>query len=346
MNDNSTEALRGQNRTLINRTLVRTKVLQTVFAYYQNEGGENNENLKMLNGKANTAAAAVRQLKESYDNTYNLYLLLLDLVYELTRYAQERIEDAEERAKIMHTDLTTNLRFVNNKFAQQLFENRTLRTALDERKLSWNAAHESLAILYKQIVDSAFYTAYMNEETSSYESDKTIWKKIFSNLLAENTDLENALEELEIALDGRNWTTEADMVISYIVKTIKRFKEENGSEQTLLEMFQEYYEAQFGTKLLESVLAHSDEYEDLIVSCLKNWDRERLSYMDKMILKVALAEITTFPDIMLQVSMNEYIDIAREYSSDNSPMFVNGILEEAVATLKRENKLLKAIPVE
>lgn len=358
MNDNSAENSQGQNRTLINRTLVRIKVLQVVFAYYQNEGKElSGEKDSTTKSKTLTLPAVHRHLEESYEDTYNLYLLLLDLVYELTRYAQLKIEDAQERAKIMHTPFEANLRFVNNRFAQQLFENRTLRTALEERRLGWDAAHESLGILYKQITDAPFYEEYMSKDDCLYDDDKAIWRKIFSNLLTGNPELENALEELEIALDGRDWTVEADMVISYIVKTIKRFKEENGADQLLLEMFQEDKEEQadtngknkeceFGERLLDSVLKHSEEYENLIVSCLKNWDKERLSYMDMIILKVALAEITTFPDIMLQVSMNEYIDIAREYSSENSPMFINGILEEAVATLKRENKLLKAVPAE
>lgn len=358
MNDNSAENSQGQNRTLINRTLVRIKVLQVAFAYYQNEGEGLSKNEEgTTKKKALTLPAVHKQLEKSYEDTYNLYLLLLDLVYELTRYAQQRIEDTQERAKIMHTPFEANWRFVNNRFAQQLFENKTLRSAIEERRLGWDAAHESLGILYKQIADSPFYEEYMNKEDCSYDDDKAIWRKIFNNLLTDNTEMENALEELEIALDGRDWTVEADMVISYVVKTIKRFKEESGANQLLLEMFQEDKNAwagtdnknkehEFGERLLDSVLKNSEEYENLIVSCLKNWDKERLSYMDTIILKVALAEITTFPDIMLQVSMNEYIDIAREYSSENSPMFINGILEEAVATLKRENKLLKAVQAE
>lgn len=347
MNDNFAENPQGQNRTLINRTLVRIKVLQIVFAFFQNEGKETSDNTEGTSKRKTLTLPAVhRQLEDSYEDTYNLYFLLLDLVYELTRYAQTRIEDTQERARIMHEPFEANWRFVNNRFALQLFENRTLRTAIEERRLGWDAAHESLGTLYKQITDAPFYEEYMNKEECSYDDDKTIWRKIFNNILTENTELENALEELEIALDGRDWIVESDMIISYVVKTIKRFKEENGADQPLLEKFQENREGEFGKRLLDSVLKNSEEYEGLIVSCLKNWDKERLSYMDMTILKVALAEITTFPDIMLQVSMNEYIDIAREYSSENSPMFINGILEEAVTTLKRENKLLKAVPVE
>ncbi len=357
MNDHTTEGAAGKNMTLVNRTLVRIKVLQIAFAYFQDADRDDSAEGSDPSSKMLSMPLWTSLLEKSYEDTYNLYLLLLDLVYELTRYAQTRIEEMQEHAKIMHNSFHANWRFVNNRFAQQLFENKTLRRGIAERNLGWDAAHESLSILYRQIVESPIYDAYMKSAESSYRSDKAVWKKIFSVLLTENEELGNALEELEIALDGRDWTVEADLVISYVAKTIKRFDEENGADQELLEIFQSDRnggdeltnrgkERDFGKTLLESVILHSDEYEQRIVSCLKNWEKDRLSYMDMVILKVAIAEIMTFPKIELQVSMNEYIDIAREYSSDNSPMFINGMLEEVVSSLKRENKLYKAVVVE
>lgn len=357
MSEQRTEGSAEKNMTLVNRTLVRIKVLQIAFAYFQDMDNEHAADGGDPLLKKMSMSLWEDLLEKSYEDTYNLYLLLFDLVNELTRYAQTRIEEMEDRAKILHTPFHANLRFVNNRFAQQVFENKTLRRGLAERNLGWDAAHESLNILYRQITESPIYDAYMKSEESSYASDKTVWKKIFGLLLTDNEELGNALEELEIALDGRDWTVESDLVISYVVKTIKRFKEENGAEQELLAVFQsdkssgeeltnKGRERDFGKTLLESVLLHSDEYEHRIESCLKNWEKDRLSYMDMVILKVAIAEIMTFPKIELQVSMNEYIDIAREYSSENSPMFINGILEEVVSSLKRENKLYKAVMVE
>lgn len=314
---------------MINRTLVRTKAVQTLFAFGSNEG--------------KTRHTAEKELLSAFSDTYNLYFLLLDLVSELTSYAQQKIEEAQERAVAMHQDYNANPRFVNNRFAQQLFENRTLRRYLTDQKLCWDAGHEALAPLLKQITESDFYKEYMASEESSYEADKAVWRKIFSHVLANNEQLESALEELEIALDGRNWTTDADIIISYVVKTIKRFREENGSDQPLLEMFDTEAELDFGKRLLRTAIEHADEYEDMIAESLKNWEAERVAYMDMVILKVALAEITAFPEIALQVSFNEYIEIAREYSSENSPQFVNGVLEETVRRLKNENKLLKAV---
>ncbi len=317
---------------MINRTLVRTKVVQTLFAFY-NESGK-------------TALQAEKELLHSFSDTYNLYFLLLDLVNEITTLAQVKIEEVQERAQILHEDYNPNPRFVNNRFAAQLFENRTCRKFLTEQKLAWDAAHETLNILYKQVVNSAEYAAYMTTPESSYEADKMIWRKLFCNVFANNEQLEGALEELELALDGKNWGTDMNVVLSYIVKTIKRFDADNGADQPLLEMFDTEEELAFAKRLLRMAIEHSDEYSELVASKLRNWDADRIPYMDKIILKVALAELLCFPEIAIQVTLNEYIDIAREYSTENSPMFVNGILEEILRELKEQNKLLKAVIID
>ncbi len=317
---------------MINRTLVRTKVVQTLFSFYT-EGGK-------------TAFTAEKELMHSFSDTYSLYFLLLDLVQEITRIAGDKIEEDMERAQILHEDINPNPRFVNNRFASQLFENRRLRSYLSEQHLEWDVAHEALSQLYKQIVASADYADYMASDESSYEADKTIWRKLFTHVLGGNEQLESAFEELEIALDGRGWATDMDVIISYVVKTIKRFKPENGADQPLLEMFDTEAEVDFAKKLLRSSIEHADEYSELVSSKLRNWDADRIAFMDKIILNAALAELLNFPEIAIQVTLNEYIDIAREYSTESSPQFVNGILEEILRDLKEQNKLLKAVVIQ
>ncbi len=314
---------------MINRTLVRTKVVQTIFSFNSERG--------------QTAFTAEKVLVNAFTDTYRLYFLLLDLVNELTQLAVEDIEQEMQRAQIMHEDYNPNPRFVNNRFAAQLFENKTLRHYLQEYHLGWDVAHESLNILYKQIKGSTIYQEYMNSDISSYEADKVLWRKLFCFILADNSDLENALEELEIALDAKNWGTDMDVIISYIVKTIKRFDIDKADEQPLLEMFDTEEEFNFAKSLLHASIEHANEYNQLVASNLQNWDAERMALMDKVILQVALAEIFTFPDIAVQVTLNEYIDIAREYSTENSPHFINGILDQILQQLKAENKLLKAV---
>lgn len=312
---------------MINRTIVRTRIVQILFAYYS-DGGK-------------TTTSAQKELNNSFVDTYKLYFLLLDFVDELTRYVDERQGELAERAKVMHQDYNPNPRFVNNRFARQLFENRTLRHYLDEYGLSWDAAHTYATEVYKQLQEEAFFSEYMSSQETSYEADKAVWRKIFTFVMADSEALENALDELEVALDAKNWTTDMNVVISYIIKTIKRFKEDNGADQPLLEMFDHEEELDFAKKLLQTTIEHSDEYEKLIADRLKNWEADRIAFMDMIILKVAMAEILTFPDIAVQVSLNEYIELAKEYSTDGSPQFVNGVLDQLVQDFKKENKIFK-----
>ena len=312
---------------MINRTLVRTKVVQTLFAYYKD--GEK------------TSLTARKELLNSFSDTYSLYMLMLAFADELTTFAEEQMQINKERAAIMHQAYTPNRRFINNRISQQLFNNRRLRTYLEDQKLCWDAGLSAIPAIYKQLIDSPFYIEYMAIESPTYEDDKQLWRKIYANLLMENEHLLAALEELEVTLDHQGWTTDIDLVLTYVVKTIKRFKEENGDEQILLEMFDSEQELNFAKDLLSTAIENADEFRALIASAVKNWESERIAYMDSIILIAALAEITQFNNIALEISMNEYIELAKEYSGEKSYGFINGVLNKIVQTLQQENKLFK-----
>lgn len=320
---------------MINRTLVRTKVIQTLFAFYNNEG--------------TTQLRAQKELLKLFSYTYSLYFLLLDLVNEITHYANIRIEEAQEKATAMHITYNANMRFVENRVAKQIDEHREIRAYIQDQKLSWETADTYIALFYKQITDAPFYKEYMEAEENNYEADKALWCKIFKKILTGNSDLESALEELEINLDGKDWVTDMDVIISFVIKTIKRFKENADNEedtdeaQPLLQMFDSEEELDFGKRVLKTTIENSDYYDELIAKSLTNWKSERIAYMDNIILRTALGEIFAFPEISIQVTLNEYIELAREYSTEQSPYFVNGVLDEIVKQLKQENKLLKAV---
>lgn len=320
---------------MINRTLVRTKVIQTLFAFYNNEG--------------TTQLSAQKELLKLFSYTYSLYFLLLDLVNEITHYANIRIEETQEKATAMHITYNANMRFVENRVAKQIDEHREIRAYIQDQKLSWETADTYIALFYKQIIDAPFYKEYMEAEENDYEADKALWCKIFKKILTGNSDLESALEELEINLDGKDWVTDMDVIISFVIKTIKRFKENADNEedtdeaQPLLQMFDSEEELDFGKRLLKTTIENSDYYDELIAKSLTNWKSERIAYMDNIILRTALGEIFAFPEISIQVTLNEYIELAREYSTEQSPYFVNGVLDEIVKQLKQENKLLKAV---
>jgi len=317
---------------MINRTLIRIKVVQTLFGFYQNEGSLPSEARKML--------------MRSFADTYDLYMLLLDFASALTSYADEQLQERIARAQATHTPFKPNRRFIRNRFAEQLFTNQRLRRELDERHLSWEAGMSAVRSVYLSLVATDWYKAYMEQAECTYEDDKRIWRKIYTELLPGNEAMLSALEEMELALDHFTWVTDMDIVLSYVVKSVRKFREEEGADQALLEMFDSEDDLQFATSLLQHTIEHRAEYDALIDAHLKNWDPERVAWMDRVILLVALAEIMNYPEIALQISLNEYIEIAKEYSGDKNYFFINGILDGIIHQLKREDKLLKAMALD
>ena len=309
--------------------MVRTRVVQTLFAYYKNPD--------------KTLLTARKELNKSFADTYDLYFSLLDFANELTAYAQRQLEEQSARARATHSSWAPNRRFVQNRLAQQLFENRALRARVQEQQLSWDSGMQAVADVYKRLTESEFYRQYMEAETCTYNDDKRIWRQIYQHLLTGNEVLNDALEEMELVLDKTNWTTDMEVVLSYVIKTIKRFGEDSTPETPLLEMFDNEDEVRFASSLLEKAIKEHDQFEQLINSHLKGWDAERIAYMDRIIIEAALAEITEFENIALTVSMNEYIELAKEYSGDKSYMFINGILTEILRDLKNEGSLFKAL---
>lgn len=309
--------------------MVRTRVLQTLFAFYKD--GD-----KM-------AGTARRELRKSFADTYDLYFVLLDFANVLTAYAQQQLEDQAARARATHADWTPNKRFVQNRWAQQIFDNRALRARVAEQHLEWDSGMSAVSEVYRQLIESDFYRAYMDAPSCSYEDDKRIWRQIYQHLLASNPALEDALDEMEVVLDKSNWTVDADIVISYVIKTIKRFREYSTPETPLLEMFDNLEEEQFAMNLLDKALEGHEQFEQLINTHLKGWDADRIAYMDRVIVEVALAEILHFDEIAITVSMNEYIELAKEYSGDKSYMFINGILTEILRDMRNDGSFFKAM---
>ncbi len=312
---------------MINRTLVRTKVVQTLFAQYS--------------GSDHTALSARKTLLNKFSSTYSLYMMMLSFADELTTYAEEQISQNQKRAAVLHQSYTANRNFVNNRIAQQVFNNRRLRNYLDTENLRWDTGMSAIEATYKLLITTSFYQKFMALEAPTYEDEKALWRKIYGSLLLESETLNSALEEMEVALDQEGWTTDMDMVITYVIKTLKRFKEDDTDELPLLDMFGSEEELEFGKNLLQWSIELTEENKVLIAKALQNWEADRIAYMDQIILLVALAEIRHFSEIALEISMNEYIEIAKEYSSDKSYIFINGVLNRIVNDLRADNQLFK-----
>lgn len=312
---------------MLNRPLIRTKVVQNLYCFNQQAD--------------KTAITAQKDLNSSCAETYDLYHIMLQLIPEITREAELRTEALKEKFFATEEEKHPKMNFVQNKFAEQVFNNRALAHYFeDNKKLKnfWSTHMETIDNLYQQIRESSYYAAYMAINAPTYEDDKTIWRQIFSKLFEDNEFLKSCFED-----EALYWLSDYDTVLSFTIKTIKRFREETDAEQALLPLFDSEDDHRFAVDLLKDAIAHGEEYRTLINQRLINWKLERLAVMDLAIMQTAVAEIMTFSQIPIQVSINEYIELAKEYSSEQSPKFINGILDDIVKQLKAENKLLKAV---
>lgn len=308
---------------MINRVLIRTKVLQMVYAYHQNND--------------NKPAKAEKELFVSLEKTYDLYLYLLLLISDISFYAEQRIEMAKSKYLPSYEEQNPNMRFVNNSFLAQIRANTSLKKGINRRKLSWAPYQTLIKKLYDQIQSAAFYTEYMQLDGVNYEDDKELWRKIFRNIIHNNEYIEEVMEEQSIY-----WNDDLNIVLTFVLKTIKRFRQDQGADQDLLPMYRDDSDPKFAADLLRAALTHAEEYHRIITGAVKNWELERLALMDLIILQVALAEIMEIDNIPLNVSFNEYIDLAKSYSTEKSGLFINGTLDHIVQELKKENKLFKA----
>lgn len=311
---------------MINRTLVRSRVIQAVYS-------------AMTDGDK-TTMTATKELMQSFSNTYMLYHMLLLFMEEFTRYAEEQDEEQKARARVTHKTYNPQRRFIENRVAAAFFHCDALSNYIEKNKLSWDMGHSAIVSIYRLLVESNEYQAYMSKEKTTYEDDKAIWRFIYSNLFTQTEELLHALDEMEVHFDASNWISDLDIVLSFVIKTIRKSSENEPVE--LLEMFDDEQETKFATTLLSKSLANREPYRDVINSHLKGWDPERVALMDRVLLTVGLTEIVNFSEIPIQISLNEYIELAKEYSTEKSHTFVNGILNSIVREMCAAGELPKA----
>ncbi len=307
---------------MINRILIRIKVLQIVYSYYQNGSGD----LKM----------AEKELMFSLQKSYDLYYYFLLLIVEVTNL-YKRILDARKH-KFMPTedDLYPNTRFIDNRFAAQLAENEALQQHISEQGISWANDEDFVKDVLDSILTSEIYSEYLENPEDNYEIDREFWRVIFKRLICQSEEVEQYLEDKSIY-----WNDDISIIETFTLKTIKRFDESAGSKQELLPMFKETDDKLFATKLLHQTLLKGQDYRARIEKHMKNWETDRIANIDLFIMQIALAEIMSFPTIPTSVTLNEYIDMAKYYSTPKSGTFINGILDSIVNELKKEQLLLK-----
>ena len=311
-------------KTMINRELIRIKIVQLTYAYYQN-GNRNMDN-------------AEKELLFSLAKAYDLYNYLLALIVSVTQEERHRVEIAANRASREGTEVPSS-RFVNNKFAVQLEENKQLNLFMESQKRRWEDDMEAVRKLCDQIEQSTIYQEYMASDDDSYEADREVWRKIYRTLIQENPDLDAVLEEKSLY-----WNDDKEVVDTFVIKTIKRFDPANGADQELLPEYRDEEDRDFALKLFRSTILNADDYQRYMSESSRNWDFSRLAYMDVVIMQIAIAEMLTFPNIPVTVTINEYVDLAKLSSTPRSGGYINGMLDTIARHLIQTGKMMKTMP--
>ncbi len=308
---------------MINRELIRIKIVQLTYAYYQN--GTNNLN------------KAENELVYSLSMSYSLYNYLLLLIVAVTREMRRRVEVGSSRAAREGLPMPSN-KFSENRFARQLEDNLMLQDFVEEQKLSWNDDIEFVRKICNIIEQSQIYQEYMAAEEDTYEADREVWRKLYKAVIQENADLDALLEEKSLY-----WNDDKEVVDTFVLKTIKRFDLSNGKKQELLPEYDDEEDKAFACKLFRATILNADQYQRYMSDASRNWDFSRLAYMDVVIMQIAIAEMMTFPNIPISVTINEYVDLAKLYSTAKSGGYINGMLDTIARYLVDSGELLKAI---
>lgn len=308
---------------MINRELIRLKVVQLVYAYYRNDG--------------KTIETAQKELLFSLGKAYELYeylLLLLVKVYELAGKKEEALRQrAQKGAAVL--DGSVEARLAANAMLKQLAENKALLAYRENRK-DWIEEEAFVKQLFTTFTESDIFKMYLDKEDFSYEADRELVRKLYKTYICHNEDFDNLIEEHSLY-----WNDDKFVVDSFVLKTIKRFTAESTPDQPLLPDYASDDDREFAIRLFQQSIRSEEETRTIISNGSKNWELNRLAFMDLIIMQIALTEVMTFPSIPVSVTINEYLNIAKVYSTPRSAGYINGMLDHMVKWLRKQNKILK-----
>ncbi|MDE6071128.1 MAG: transcription antitermination protein NusB [Muribaculaceae bacterium] len=281
---------------------------------------------------------AISALTTSLDQARELYFRLLWLPVELTDMEERRLDERRYRHLVTQEDLNPNLKFVENSLVKAIRDCDAVREFVDKKKISWeNEDRLMMENLLKTILDSELYKEYMANPVETPKEDCELWRNIMRKIVFTNEFFLESMEDKSVF-----WNDDLDIIGTFAIKSFRKFEEGAGNE-AVLDKYKDEEDARFGNELVKAVLKNKDTYKGYIDEAIDRalWESERLAFMDVVIILTALAEILNFPKIPLTVSLNEYIEIAKSYSSAKSGGFVNGILAKIITNLKQSGVLLK-----
>ncbi len=306
---------------MINRRFLRIKLMQTIFCYNS--------------GSVDNMKDAEKLFYQSVAESHKLYFLFLELIMEVLKYSEQKIEIARNKKIPTHEDLNPNFKFVKNRVIEQIRTSDDFKEYSAKYKLSLSEKPELVKKVYQLLLASNLYKDYMSEKKDSYELDRTFLSKFYTKFLPYCEDVYSVFEEISVF-----WNDEMEFVMSILAKTIKKFTQTEGIYIRFLSQFTSYEDERFSLDLLSDTIGNKVEYQNTIKEYSKNWDIERIAKMDMILLQMAVSEIKQFDNIPLQVSMNEYIEIAKFYSTSKSSSFINGMLDRMKESYDLSNKIV------
>lgn len=309
---------------MINRVLIRAKVVQMLYAY-------------MVSKDAMTLTTAKKELTKSLDKSYELYNALLKLMIELTDVQDLRLDEAKHKFLPTEEDLNPNMRFVENEFVKRLRADQTLADFVDDKKINWRDDELFVRLLLDKILRSEEYQEYMEMPKTSLVRDGELWYQLMKKVVLPDENLLEHLQSMSV------YYTDDDLQImgQFVMKTIRRFEDEEA--QPILPQYKNDDDSKFGEQLFSKAVAEMEENNSYIDQFVKTekWDVERIALMDRVVMCTALTEIRNYPSIPVNVSLNEYIELAKDYSTPRSGQFVNGILNAVVNKLRADKVIIK-----
>lgn len=307
---------------MISRRLLRIKALKALYAHLKSE--------------SESLMASEKTLIASIDKTYDLYFQMLSLIVEVARYANERQQAAMQKKLPTYEDLNPNRKFVENAVVHLIAESDSVNDYLAAHKLSWARYPELIKALYLQLEQSEYYKKYMTSQERSFREDLALVTDFYTNELESSEMLEEVLDEQSIL-----WNDDLGFALIMVTRTLSNMRQSH-RDVKVLPKFKSEEDLEFAKELFEKAAVNYDSNLEVIEQFTRNWDIERIAFMDNVIMVTAMAELTSFPSIPVKVTLDEYIEIAKYYSTASSSTFINGVLDKVVNTLTEEGRINKS----
>lgn len=307
---------------MISRRLLRIKALKALYAHLKSE--------------SDSLMASEKTLVASINKTYDLYFQMLSLIVEVARYADERQQAAMQKKLPTYEDLNPNRKFVENAVVHLIAESDSVNDYLAAHKLSWARYPELIKALYLQLEQSDYYKKYMTSQERSFREDLALVTDFYTNELESSEMLEEVLDEQSIL-----WNDDLGFALIMVTRTLSNMRPSH-RDVKVLPKFKSDEDLDFAMELFEKAAVNYDSNLEVIEQFTRNWDIERIAFMDNVIMVTAMAELVSFPSIPVKVTLDEYIEIAKYYSTASSSTFINGVLDKVVATLTEEGRINKS----